>query len=303
MIPEREYPLTSVCYVSYFGNKKFDVYYKLVIDRLMVTDSGYSIFRAALFRDTNGMQTNGKFLNDLQSSIFYVAKTLPVVRNADNCYITSQELVPFFLSRSSNELLHRFFLGLVNGCNKPDEFLKNRFSHRVHIRLDGSDTSNGSDKPIDLVCLGAIRRKLKKGLLNDEADSVKAVAEILDKCLKSEARAKKKLENQLKLAEAIRAVVDQQIRTYNHHAEYGQQIDIENATGWVVYKEPTATLRFFDKRFNLTFNIMPGLSPDSQVSIHYPEFSCDFHCNPDSEYKIVNFLTAVAHLDAALHDA
>lgn len=44
MIPEREYPLTSVCYVSYFGNKKFDVYYQLVIDRLMVTESGYSIF-------------------------------------------------------------------------------------------------------------------------------------------------------------------------------------------------------------------------------------------------------------------
>jgi len=303
MIPEREYPLTSVCYVSYFGNKKFDVYYRLVIDRLMVTDSGYSIFRATLFRDNFGKPTNDKFLNDLQSSIFYVAKTLPVVKNADNCYITSQVLVPFFLSCSSNKLLHRFYLGQVNGCNKPDEFLKNRFSHRVHIRLDGSDTSNGKDKPIDLLCLGAIRRKLKKGLLNDEADSVKTVAEILDRCLKSEARAKKKLEKQLKLAEAIRAVVDQQIRTYNRHADYGKQIDIENATGWVMYKEPTATLRFFDKRFNLTFNIMPGLSPDSQVSIHYPEFSCDFHCNPDAEYKIVNFLKAVAHLDAALHDA
>ena len=301
MIPELEYPLTSVCYVSYFGNKKFDVYYKLVIDRLMVTESGYSIFRATLFRDIYGMPTNDKFLNDLQSSIFYVSKTLPVLKNADNCYITSQELVPFFLSRSSNELLHRFFLGLVNGCNKPDDFLKNRFTQRVHIRLDGSDTSNGSDKQIDLVCLGAIRRKLKKSLFNDEADSVQAVVEILDRCLKSEARAKKKLDTQLKVAEAIRAVVDQQIRTYNHQAEYGKQIE---PTGfWVAYKEPTASLRFFDKRFNLTFNIMPCLAPDSQVSINYPEFSCDFHCNPDSEYKIVNFLKAVAHLDAALHDA
>lgn len=301
MISEREYPLTSVCYVSYFGNKKFDVYYKLVIDRLMVTESGYSIFRATLFRDIYGMPTNGKFLNDLQSSIFYVSKTLPVVKNADNCYITSQELVPFFLSRSSNELLHRFFLGLVNGCNKPDDFLKNRFTKRVHIRLDGSDTSNGSEKQIDLVSLAAIKRKLKKGRFNDDADSVQSVAEILDRCLKSEARAKKKLENQIKVAEAIRAVVDQQIRTYNHQAEFGKQIE---PTGfWVAYKEPTASLRFFDKRFNLTFNIMPCLAPDSQVSINYPEFSCDFHCNPDSEYKIVNFLKAVAHLDAALHDA
>lgn len=301
MIPERDYPLTSVCYVSYFGNKKFDVYYQLVIDRLMVTDSGYSIFRATLYRDIYGIPTNGKFLNDLQSSIFYVAKTLPVVKNADNCYITSQEFVPFFLSRSSNELLHRFFLGLVNGCDKPDDFLKNRFTKRVHIRLDGSDTSNGSEKQIDLVSLGAIKRKLSKSRFNDEADSVQAVAEILDRCLKSEARAKKKLETQLKVAEAIRAVVDQQIRTYNHQAEFGKQIE---PTGfWVAYKEPTASLRFFDKRFNLTFNIMPCLAPDSQVSINYPEFSCDFHCNPDSEYKIVNFLKAVAHLDAALHDA
>lgn len=186
MISEREYPLTSVCYVSYFGNKKFDVYYKLVIDRLMVTESGYSIFRATLFRDIYGMPTNGKFLNDLQSSIFYVSKTLPVVKNADNCYITSQELVPFFLSRSSNELLHRFFLGLVNGCNKPDDFLKNRFTKRVHIRLDGSDTSNGSEKQIDLVSLAAIKRKLKKGRFNDDADSVQSVAEILDRCLKSD---------------------------------------------------------------------------------------------------------------------
>ena len=303
MIPEREYPLTSLCYVSYFGNKKFDVYYKLVIDRLMVTESGYSIFRATLFRDIYGMQTNGKFLNDLQSSVFYVSKTLPVVKNADNCYITSQELVPFFLSRSSNELLHRFYLGLVNGCTKTDDFLKNRFTQRVHIRLDGSDTSNGSDKQIDLVSLGAIKRKLKKSLINDETDSVKAVAELLDRFLKAEKRAKKKLETQIKVAECIRAVVDQQIRTYNHQAEYGKQIDVENATGWVAYKEPTTSLRFFDKRFNLTFNIMPCLAPDSQVSIHYPEFSCDFHCNPDSEYKIVNFLKAVAHLDAALHDA
>ncbi len=303
MIPEREYPLTSVCYVSYFGNKKFDVYYKLVIDRLMVTESGYSIFRATLFRDIYGMQTNGKFLNDLQSSIFYLSKTLPVVKNADNCYILSQELVPFFLSRSSNELLHRFYLGLVNGCNKPDDFLKNRFSRRVHIRLAGSDTSTGQDKQIDLVTLGAIKRNLKKGRFNDDADSVQSVAEILERVLKSEARAKKKLDTQIKVAEAIRTVVDQQIRTYNHQAEFGKQIDVENATGWVVYKEPTASLRFFDKRFNLTFNIMPCLAPDSQVSIHYPEFSCDFHCNPDSEYKIVNFLKAVAHLDAALHDA
>ncbi len=301
MIPERDYPLTSVCYVSYFGNKKFDVYYQLVIDRLMVTDSGYSIFRATLFRDIYGNPTNGKFLNDLQSSIFYVSKTLPVVKNADNCYITSQEFVPFFLSRSSNELLHRFFLGLVNGCNKPDDFLKNRFTKRVHIRLDGSDTSNGSEKQIDLVSLAAIKRKLTKGRFNDDADSVQAVAEILERVLKSEARAKKKLDTQLKVAEAIRAVVDQQIRTYNHQAEFGKQIE---PTGfWVAYKEPTASLRFFDKRFNLTFNIMPCLAPDSQVSIHYPEFSCDFHCNPDSEYKIVNFLKAVAHLDAALHDA
>ena len=303
MILEREYPLTSVCYVSYFGNKKFDVYYQLVIDRLMVTDSGYSIFRATLFRDNLGKQTNDKFLNDLQSSIFYVAKTLPVVKNANNCYITSQELVPFFLSRSSNELLHRFFLGLVNGCDKPDDFLNNRFTKRVHIRLDGSDTSNGSDKQIDLVSLGAIKRKLSKSRFNDEADSVKAVAEILDRCLKSEARAKKKLENQIKVAEEIKIVVEQQIRTYNHQAEFSKQIDLGNGTSWVVYKEPTATLRFFDKRFNLTFNIMPCLAPDSQVSINYPEFSCDFHCNPDSEYKIVNFLKAVAHLDAALHDA
>lgn len=301
MIPEREYPLTSVCYVSYFGNKKFDVYYQLVIDRLMVTDSGYSIFRVTLFRDNLGKQTNDKFLNDLQSSIFYVAKTLPVVKNADNCYITSQEFVPFFLSRSSNELLHRFFLGLVTGCDKPDDFLKNRFSRRVHIRLDGSDTSNGSDKQFDLLSLGAIKRKLSKSRFNDEADSVQAVVEILDRVLKSEARAKNKIEAQLRVAEAIRAVVDQQIRTYNHQAEFGKQIE---PTGfWVAYKEPTASLKFFDKRFNLTFNIMPCLAPDSQVSINYPEFSCDFHCNPDSEYKIVNFLKAVAHLDAALHDA
>ena len=303
MIPEREYPLTSVCYVSYFGNKKFDVNYKLVIDRLMVTDSGYSIFRATLFRDIYGMPTNGKFLNDLQSSIFYVSKTLPVVKNANNCYIMSQELVPFFLSRSSNELLHRFYLGQVNGCTKTDDFLKNRFAQRVHIRLDGSDTSTGSDKQIDLFTLGAIKRKLKKSRFNEDADSVTAVAEILDRLLKSEARAKKKLENQIKVAEAIKVVVERQIRTYNHQAEFGKQIDIGNATGWIVYSEPTASLKFFDKRFNLTFTIMPCLAPDRQVSIHYPEFSCDFHCNPDSEYKIVNFLKAVAHLDAALHDA
>ena len=297
MIPEREYPLASVCYVSYFGNKKFDVYYQLVIDRLMVTDSGYSIFRATLFRDNLGKQTNDKFLNDLQSSIFYVAKTLPVV----NCYITSQEFVPFFLSRSSNELFHRFFLGLVNGCDKPDDFLKNRFTKRVHIRLDGSDTSNGSEKQIDLVSLGAIKRKLKKSLFNDEADSVKAVVEILDRVLKSEARAKNKIEAQLRVAEIIKAVVEQQISTYNHQAEFSKQIE---TTGiWAEYREPTVSLKFFDKRFNLTFNIMPCLAQDSQVSIHYPEFSCDFHCNPDSEYKIVNFLKAVAHLDAALHDA
>jgi len=302
MIPEREYPLTSVCYVSYFGNKKFDVYYKLVIDRLMVTESGYSIFRATLFRDIYGMQINGKFLNDLRSSIFYVTKTLPVVKNADNCYITSQELVPFFLTRSSNELLHRFYLGLVHGCNKTDDFLKDRFTQRVHIHLDGSDTSNGQDKQIDLVSLGAIKRKLKNGRFNDEADSVQAVADILDRALKSEVRAKNKLEAQLKVAEAIKVVVEQQIRTYNHQAEYGKQIDLENMTGWIVYREPTASLRFFDKRLDITFNIMPCLSPDSQVSIHYPKFSCDFHCNPDSEYKIVNFLKAVAHLDAALHD-
>lgn len=301
MIPEREYPLTSVCYVSYFGNKKFDVYYKLVIDRLMVTESGYSIFRVTLFRDIYGMQTNGKFLNDLRSSIFYVSKTLPVVKNADNCYITSQELVPFFLTRSSNELLHRFFLGLVHGCTKTDDFLKDRFTQRVHIRLDGSDTSNGQDKQIDLASLAAIKRRLKKGRFNEEADSVQAVADILDRALKSEARAKNKLEANLKVAEAIKVVVEQQIRTYNHQAEFGKQIE---STGlWVEYREPTASLRFFDKRFNLTFNIMPCLAPDSQVSIHYPEFSCDFHCNPDSEYKIVNFLKAVAHLDAALHDA
>ena len=301
MIPEREYPLVSVCYVSYFGNKKFDVYYNFVIDRLMVTESGYSIFRATLFRDIHGMQTNGKFLNDLQSSIFYVSKTLPVVKNADNCYITSQELVPFFLSRSSNELLHRFFLGLVNGCTKTDDFLKNRFTQRVHIRLDGSDTSNGSDKQIDLVSLGAIKRKLKKSLFNDETDSVKAVVEILDRVLKSEARAKNKIEAQFKVAELIKAVVEQQISTYNHQVEFSKQIE---TTGiWAEYREPTVSLKFFDKRFNLTFNIMPCLAPDSQVSIHYPEFSCDFHCNPDSEYKIVNFLKAVAHLDAALYDA
>lgn len=303
MIPEREYPLTSVCYVSYFGNKKFDVYYKLVIDRLMVTESGYSIFRATLFRDIYGMQTNGKFLNDLRSSIFYVSKTLPVVKNADNCYITSQELVPFFLTRSRNELLHRFYLGLVHGCNKTDDFLKDRFTQRVHIRLDGSDTSNGQDKQIDLGSLAAIKRKLKKSRFNEEADSVQAVAGILDRALKSEARAKNKLESQLKVAEAIKVVVERQIRTYNHQAEFGKQIDLENMTGWIVYREPTASLRFFDKRFDLTFNIMPCLAPDSQVSIHYPKFSCDFHCNPDSEYKIVNFLKAVAHLDAALHDA
>jgi len=301
MIPEREYPLTSVCYVSYFGNKKFDVYYQLVIDRLMVTDSGYSIFRATLFRDNLGKQTNDKFLNDLQSSIFYVAKTLPVVKNANNGYITSQELVPFFLSRSSNELLYRFYLGRISGCNKTEDFLKNRFTKRVHIRLDGSDTSNGSDKQIDLLSLGAIRRNLKKKLFNDEADSVKAVVEILDRVLKSEARAKNKIEAQLRVAEIIKAVVEQQISTYNHQAEFSKQI--ETTSIWAEYREPTVSLKFFDKRFNLTFNIMPCLAQDSQVSIHYPEFSCDFHCNPDSEYKIVNFLKAVAHLDAALHDA
>ena len=257
MIPEREYPLTSVCYVSYFGNKKFDVNYKLVIDRLMVTDSGYSIFRATLFRDIYGMPTNGKFLNDLQSSVFYVSKTLPVVKNSNNCYIMSQELVPFFLSRSSNELLHRFYLGQVNGCTKTDDFLKNRFAQRVHIRLDGSDTSTGSDKQIDLFTLGAIKRKLKKGRFSEDDDSVQSVAEILDRVLKSEARAKKKLETQIKVAEAIKVVVEQQIRTYNHQAEFGKQIDIGNATGWIVYSEPTASLKFFDKRFNLTFNIMP----------------------------------------------
>ena len=203
--------------------------------------------------------------------------------------------------KASNELLHRFYLGLVQGCTKTDGFLKNRFTQRVHIRLDGSDTSNGSDKQIDLVTLGAIKRKLKKSLFNDEIDSVKAVAELLDRFLKAEKRAKKKLESQIKVAEAIKVVVEQQIRTYNHQAEFSKQIE---TTGiWVEYREPTASLKFFDKRFNLTFNIMPCLAPDSQVSIHYPEFSCDFHCNPDSEYKIVNFLKAVAHLDAALHDA
>ena len=282
------------------GNKNLEIYYRLSIDRIAITDTGYSVFRATLYRDHIGMETTGKFLNDLQTSVYYVTKDLWADIRTRSCNLGASEFVPYFLTRHNSELHHRFCIGNIVGCQKADDYVRNRFTRGVYIRLARKDTSIEMDKYVNLASLGAIKRMLPKCRFTEDLEAVDAIKMIVDKLLKSEVRAKNKRDKLLIVADLYRMSVEAAIRTYNHQAPLDAQINVKDPSVWITHRHPEVGLVLHDENMGVRVNIMPALTPKCAVQLYHNDLSCNFHCSPEEDEAIVSYLNAVRYLNAAI---